>query len=94
VTFAQLRAFVTIARCGSVKAAALEMKVSQAAMSQAIFGLRAEFDDELYVRDGRGVSLTPRGRQLAGIGADPKRHGPPGVAAGPSRGRIDGGLPR
>jgi DNA-binding transcriptional LysR family regulator len=70
VTFAQLRAFVTIARCGSVKAAALEMKVSQAAMSQAVFGLRAEFDDELYVRDGRGVSLTPRGRQLAGIGAE------------------------
>jgi DNA-binding transcriptional LysR family regulator len=70
VTFSQLRAFVTIARCGSVKAAALEMKVSQAAVSQAIFGLRAEFDDELYVRDGRGVSLTPRGRQLAGIGAE------------------------
>jgi len=70
MTFTQLRAFVTIARCGSVKAAALEMKVSQAAVSQAIFGLRAEFDDELYVRDGRGVSLTPRGRQLAGIGTE------------------------
>ena len=70
MTFAQLRTFVTIARRGSVKAAALEMKVSQAAVSQAIFGLRAEFDDELYVRDGRGVSLTPRGRQLAGIGTE------------------------
>lgn len=70
MTFAQLRAFVTIARCGSVKSAALEMKVSQAAVSQAIFGLREEFDDELYVRDGRVASLTPRGRQLAGIGAE------------------------
>jgi LysR family transcriptional regulator, low CO2-responsive transcriptional regulator len=70
MTFAQLRTFVTIARRGSVKAAALEMKVSQAAVSQSILGLRVEFDDELYVREGRGVSLTPRGRQLAGIGAE------------------------
>jgi DNA-binding transcriptional LysR family regulator len=37
---------------------------------QAIFGLRVEFDNELYVRDGRGVSLTPRGRHLAGISAE------------------------
>ena len=34
------------------------------------------------------------GAVLAGIPADdPQRHGPPGVAAGLSRGRIDGGLP-
>jgi hypothetical protein len=34
------------------------------------------------------------GAVLAGIAADdPQRHGPPGVAAGLSRGRIDGGLP-
>ena len=41
MTFTQLRAFVTIARCGSVKAAALEMKVSQAAKVRRSFG---EFD--------------------------------------------------
>jgi LysR family transcriptional regulator, low CO2-responsive transcriptional regulator len=70
VTFTQLRTLVAIARSGSVKAAALEMKVSQAAVSQAISGLRAEFDDELYVRDGGGVRLTSRGRQLAGISAE------------------------
>src|SRR5208283_6008986 len=34
------------------------------------------------------------GAALAGIAAEePKQHGPPGVAAGLSRGRIDGGLP-
>jgi DNA-binding transcriptional LysR family regulator len=70
VTFTQLRTLVAIARCGSVKAAALELKVSQAAVSQAISSLRAEFDDDLYVRDGSGVSLTARGRQVAGTGAE------------------------
>jgi len=70
MTFAQLRTLATVARCGSVKAAALEMRVSQAAVSQAISGLRTEFDDELYVRDGHGVRLTPRGGQLAAISAE------------------------
>ncbi len=70
MTFTQLRTLVAIARCGSVKAAALELKVSQAAVSQAISSLRDEFDDDLYVRDGGGVSLTSRGRQLAGTGAE------------------------
>jgi DNA-binding transcriptional LysR family regulator len=70
MTFTQLRTLVAIARCGSVKAAALELKVSQAAVSQAVASLRAEFDDELYVRDGGGVRLTARGAQLAGTGVE------------------------
>ena len=70
MTFAQLKALVAIARCGSVKAAALEMKISQAAVSQAVASLRREFDDEIYIRDGRGVRLTSRGRQLAGAAAE------------------------
>jgi DNA-binding transcriptional LysR family regulator len=66
-TFSQLQAFVTVARCGSVKAAAIEIKVSEAAISQAIASLRREFDDALYFREGRGVSLTYRGRQLVSM---------------------------
>jgi DNA-binding transcriptional LysR family regulator len=66
-TFSQLQAFVTVARCGSVKAAAIEVKVSEAAISQAIASLRREFDDALYFREGRGVSLTYRGRQLVSM---------------------------
>jgi len=66
-TFSQLQAFVTVARCGSVKAAAIEMKVSEAAISQATASLRREFDDALYFREGRGVSLTDRGRQLVSM---------------------------
>lgn len=70
MTFTQLQALVAIARCGSVKAAALEMKISQAAVSQAVASLRREFDDEIYIRDGRGVRLTAHGRQLAGAAAE------------------------
>jgi DNA-binding transcriptional LysR family regulator len=66
-TFSQLQAFVTVARCGSVKAAAIETRVSEAAISQAIASLRREFDDALYFREGRGVSLTYRGRQLVSM---------------------------
>jgi LysR family transcriptional regulator, low CO2-responsive transcriptional regulator len=46
------------------------MKISQAAVSQAVASLRREFHDEIYVRDGRGVTLTGRGRQLAGAAAE------------------------
>ena len=47
----------------------------------------AMLEDTLRAFDAAGAAL-------AGIAAeDPKRHGPPGVAAGLSRGRIDGGLP-
>jgi LysR family transcriptional regulator, low CO2-responsive transcriptional regulator len=70
MTFTQLQALVAIARCESVKAAALEMKISQAAVSQAVASLRREFDDEIYIREGRGVRLTSRGRQLAGAAAE------------------------
>jgi len=66
-TFSQLQAFVTVARCGSVKAAAIEVKVSEAAISQSIASLRREFDDALYFREGRGVTLTYRGRQLVSM---------------------------
>ncbi len=48
----------------------------------------AMLEDTLRAFDAAGAAL-------AGIAADdPGRHGPPGVAAGLSRGRIDGGLPR
>ncbi|HEV7883103.1 MAG TPA: LysR family transcriptional regulator [Solirubrobacteraceae bacterium] len=65
MTLAQLRSFVTVARLGSVKAAAKELKVSEPAISGAVRALRTEFGDELYVRAGGAIELTPGGRQLA-----------------------------
>jgi DNA-binding transcriptional LysR family regulator len=70
LTLAQLRSFVTVARVGSVKAAAKELKVSEPAISGAVRALRREFGDELYVRAGGVIELTPGGRQLARAGGE------------------------
>ena len=65
MTLSQLRSFVTVARLGSVKAAARALKVSEPAVSGAVRALRRQFADELYVRAGGIIELTPGGRQLA-----------------------------
>lgn len=56
---------MTVARLGSVKAAAQELQVSEPAVSGAVRALRRELGDELYVRAGGVIELTPGGRQLA-----------------------------
>jgi DNA-binding transcriptional LysR family regulator len=65
LTLSQLRSFLTVARLGSVKAAARSLEVSDAAVSGAVRALRVELGDDLYVRAGGGVELTPGGRRLA-----------------------------
>jgi LysR family transcriptional regulator, low CO2-responsive transcriptional regulator len=70
MTLAQLRSFVTVARLGSVKAAARELAVSEPAVSEAVAGLRRELGDRLYVRNGHGVALTAGGRRLAQMAAE------------------------
>jgi LysR family transcriptional regulator, low CO2-responsive transcriptional regulator len=67
VTLAQLASFVTVARLGTVKAAAMELGVSEAAVSMAVAALRKEVGDELYVRTGHGVALTEGGRRFVTI---------------------------
>jgi DNA-binding transcriptional LysR family regulator len=80
LTLSQLRTFVTVARLGSVKAAAKALNVSEPAVSGAVGALRKEFVDDLYVRTGGVIELTPGGRQLAraageilGLADDTKR---------------------
>jgi DNA-binding transcriptional LysR family regulator len=65
LTLAQLQSFVTVARLGSVKAAARALGVSEPAVSDAVGVLRRELGDDLYVRAGRGIELTTGGRRLA-----------------------------
>lgn len=65
MTLSQLRSFVTVARLGSVKAAARALNVSEPAVSGAVGVLRKELGDELYVRVGGMIELTPGGRRLA-----------------------------
>jgi DNA-binding transcriptional LysR family regulator len=70
MTLAQLHSFVLVARHGSVKAAAAELEVTEPAVSVAVAALRKELGDELFVREGRGIALTPGGRRLAALAAE------------------------
>ena len=70
MTLAQLQSFVLVARLGSVKAAAAELEVSEPAVSVAVAALRKELGDPLFVRDGRGIALTPGGRRLAALAGE------------------------
>lgn len=70
MTFAQLRAFATVARLGSVSAAADTLGVSEPAVSAAVASLRRDLDDVLFVRAGNGIRLTPGGERLAAGAAE------------------------
>lgn len=65
MTPTQLRAFSTVVRLGSVKSAAQELCVSEAAVSLHIGKLRKLFDDRLFSRTSSGLALTPGGLRLA-----------------------------
>src|SRR3954470_13003403 len=70
MTLAQLQSFVLVARHGSVKAAAAELEVTEPAVSVAAAARRRELGDELFVRNGRGIALTPGGRRLAALASE------------------------
>src|SRR4051794_10332689 len=65
MTFAQLRSFATVARLGSLSAAANALGVSEPAVSAAVACPRRDLGDPLFVRAGRGIRLTPGGERLA-----------------------------
>ena len=70
MTLSQLKAFLTVARLGAVKAAAVELAVTEPAISGAVACLRRELGDPLFIRSGGGIVLTPGGRRLAASAAD------------------------
>ncbi len=65
MTPTQLKAFSCVVRLGSVKAAADELEVSEAAVSMHVSQLRREFDDRLFTRTASGLAFTPGGLRLA-----------------------------
>lgn len=65
MTPTQLRAFASVVRLGSVKAAAEERGVSEAAVSMHVAHLRRELEDKLFVRTASGLAFTPGGLRLA-----------------------------
>ena len=60
----QLRYFAAVAQKGSVSAAALDLHLSQSALSEALRKLELELGVELLERSARGVSVTPAGAAL------------------------------
>jgi LysR family transcriptional regulator, low CO2-responsive transcriptional regulator len=65
VTPTQLRAFSAVVRLGSVKDAAGELNVTEAAVSLHVGQLRKELGDQLFTRTSAGLAFTPGGLRLA-----------------------------
>ena len=65
MTPTQLRAFAAVVRLGSVKAAAAELYVTEAAVSLHVGQLRKELGDQLFTRTSAGLAFTPGGLRLA-----------------------------
>jgi DNA-binding transcriptional LysR family regulator len=70
VTITQLAAFMAVVRCGSVKAAAEELVVTQPSVSAAVSSLEREVGVRLTERVGRTLRPTPAGTAYASYAAD------------------------
>ena len=60
-----LHYFEAVARHQSLKLAAAELGVSQSAVSHQLRELTVALGEQLFIRAGRGIALTPTGRRLA-----------------------------
>lgn len=60
----ELHAFVAVARAGSFSAAAHTLFVTQGGVSRCVQRLESRLGTPLFVRNSRGVSLTPAGQRL------------------------------
>jgi DNA-binding transcriptional LysR family regulator len=56
--------FDTVYATGSISRAARQLSLTQPAVSNAISRLREHFNDQLFVRSGRGVKPTVRSQQM------------------------------
>ncbi len=74
-----LQAFSAVVRTGSVVGASGELAVTASAVSHLLRQLEARIGARLFVREGRGLRLTPDGERLAG-------------AVGPAFGAIEEAL--
>lgn len=64
LTLRQLRYFIAAAESGQISLAAMEMNISQSAVTAAVQGLEAELGVRLLARGAQGVSLTPEGARF------------------------------
>ena len=92
-TAARLRAFVTVAETGSVRAAAQRLVVTESAVSAAVAALTRDVGTPLLERQGRGLRLTASGRIYAGyartiLGLQEEALAAARGDADPSRGQV------
>ena len=66
--FKQLQTFVQVAELGSFTRAAMVLKVAQPALSRQVRSLEVELRQNLFERNGRGVTLTDAGQRLLAHG--------------------------
>jgi DNA-binding transcriptional LysR family regulator len=59
-----LHTFLVIIETGSITAAANQLNITQSAVSHGLEKLRGIFQDQLFIRAGRGIKPTPRAEQL------------------------------
>ncbi len=64
MTLGQLRVLLAVAKHGSVSQAAVELSVTQPAVSAGVAALERELGVALVTRNGRGIRLTPSGEAL------------------------------
>lgn len=60
----QLRAFAALARCGSFTEAAVELSLTQSAVSHSMKALEDDLGSRLFLRSGKKVLLTQAGKEL------------------------------
>ncbi|MBB1091424.1 LysR family transcriptional regulator [Rhodopseudomonas palustris] len=60
----QLEYFMRVAELGSFSKAASMLDIAQPALSRQVRGLETELQQQLFLRNGRGVALTEAGRRL------------------------------
>jgi LysR family transcriptional regulator, low CO2-responsive transcriptional regulator len=93
VTLNQLRSFLAVAETGSVRAAAHDLVVTQAAVSASLTALQKSLGVTLLEPDGRGLRLTAAGQAYAGyvqrvLGLLDEAGRAAAVAADPERGEL------
>lgn len=60
----QLEYFVQVAELGSFSKAAVVLDIAQPALSRQVRSLETELNQQLFLRNGRGVALTDAGKRL------------------------------
>ncbi len=64
LSIGKLQQLVTVARIGSFSKAALELNISQPALSRSIAGIEERYGFQIFNRLGHGVELTAAGAQV------------------------------